>query len=133
MGRTKNNSESDFDSKAKPVLEALQLLAKDFASQKDGRKKLQEATGLSRGGLDGLLYSGKGSPSTWINVFLCIFELQPKDAIEALRNLEVFLKEKTKLDPLDVQWFSISRNCSSEKKKYWLSIIEFAIKLEGKK
>jgi hypothetical protein len=133
MGRTKT-AKSNLDLKVKRILDVIHHLAIEFAKQEDGRKKLQQYTGLSKGGLNGFLYVRKGSVLTWLQVFLCIFDLSPDSAFEALQGFESVIRKKGQINPADKRWFTISSEMDDDTKHYWLSIFEYAMKLkEGKK
>jgi hypothetical protein len=129
MGRSKKSTKVGPTLRTKPIIAALQDLAREFAKKDEGRKKLQTYTGLSKGGLDGLLYLGKGAPATWINVFLCVFDLTPESAVDSLKDLEVSVKKGARADAADKRWFQLTRNWSSDTKDYWLSILEHATRL----
>lgn len=118
------------DSKVQPIIDALQQLARELAKQENGRERLIKYTGLAPDGLDTLIYQGKGSIHTWINVFLCVFNLAPGELIEQLGQIEAALKKVNQADPTDKRWFEITRNLDRDTKHYWLSIIEHALSLK---
>lgn len=118
--------------RSEPIIANLQRLAREVAKTSEGRKKLQEYTGLSKAGLETMLYQGRGSPTTWINVFLCVFNLSSNTVLEKLEDLEVSLRKSDRVDPTDKKYFDLTKEMSKDDKTYMLSVWEHAIKLRKK-
>ena len=134
MAKTKSTApktpKDRADARVQPVIDALQQLAREYAKQDGGRERLMKYTGLAPDGLDTLLYQGKGSTHTWLNVFLCVFGLSPDDVTGQLGHIEASLKKALQTDPADKRWFDITRGIDRDTKHYWLSIIEHALSLK---
>ena len=116
------------DKRVKPILKALQTLALDFTRRPGGREKLMRSAGLAKNGVNAVLYHGAGTQYTWLNVFLCVFELNPELVVNALERGMV--RSGNSGDPVDERWFEITKQMSLERRNYWLSIIEYAEKIE---
>jgi len=116
--------------RAKPIKEAFQELAKEFAKQKEGNKKiLEEFLELK---LNSLLYEGKMSSDSLINLFVLYFDIDPNDIIKNINNITQNLRKTKPLRPSDKLWFELDNTLNEEEKFYLASLAKCHAKLKNK-